>query len=63
MHSRVLIDKSKGKRPLGRPKGRWKDSNGYLKQKRRHMGKHCTPVENRNQWWILVNRSLNIWFS
>jgi hypothetical protein len=35
MHSRLLSDKSKGKRPLGRPKRRWKDSNGYLKQKRR----------------------------
>jgi hypothetical protein len=32
MHSRVLFDKYKGKRPLGRPKGRWKDLKGYLKQ-------------------------------
>jgi hypothetical protein len=49
MHSRVLFDKSKVKRLLGRPKGRWKDLNGYLKQKRGYINVYCIPVENRNQ--------------
>jgi len=63
MHSRALFNKSKGERPFGRPKGRWKDLNGYLKQKRGYIDVYCIPVENRNQWWILVNTSLNIWIS
>jgi hypothetical protein len=63
MHSRVLFDKSKGKRPIGRLKDRWKDLNGYLKQKICYIDMSCFPVEKRNQWWILVNTSLNIWIS
>jgi hypothetical protein len=62
MHSRVLIDKSKRKRPLGRPNGRCEDSNVYLK-KTGYLDVYCIPVENRNQWQIHVNTSLNIWIS
>jgi len=33
---RVLVRKSEGKRPLGRPRLRWEDNTNFGKRRRRH---------------------------
>ena len=54
---RVLVGKSEGKRPLGRPRHRRKGSikmsllEAYLIELDRH----------RDKWWLLVNAVMNFW--
>ena len=58
---RVLVGKPEGKRPLGRPKRRWKDD---IKRDLREIG--CDPgdwitvTEDKNQWKSYVRAVINL---
>jgi hypothetical protein len=58
---RILVGKSEGKRPLGRPRRRWVDN------KKMHLGDlGCTGMDwvdlalGRDQWRALVNTVMNL---
>jgi hypothetical protein len=58
---RLLVGKSEGKRPLGRPRRRWMDN---IRMDLGEVG--CCDVDwiglaqNRNRWRALVNSVLNV---
>jgi hypothetical protein len=59
---RVLVEKPKGKRPLGRPRCRWVDNiemelreNGCSGMNRIDLG------QDRGQWRAPVNTVMNLW--
>jgi hypothetical protein len=57
---RILVGKSKTKRPVGRPRARWEDNN---KLDLREIGwgskDWISLVQQRNQWKALVNMMIN----
>jgi hypothetical protein len=55
---RILVRKSQGKRPLGRPKRRWVDN---IKMDLREIGSDSMD-QDRDQWMALVNTVMNRWF-
>jgi len=61
---RVLVGKSEGKRPLGRPRRRWEDN---IKMDLQEVG--CMIMDwielaqDRDRWWKLVNAVMNLWVS
>jgi hypothetical protein len=58
---RLLVGKSEGKRPLGRPRRRWVD---YIRLDLREMGWGDVDwigfAKDRNRWRVLVNSVLNL---
>jgi hypothetical protein len=58
---RVLLGKSEGKRPLGRPRHRWEDN---IKMDLQEVG--CGGMDwielaqDRARWWALVNVVMNL---
>jgi hypothetical protein len=58
---RVLVGKPEGKRPLGRPRCRWKDN---IRMGLQEVG--CGGMvwiglaQDRDRWWALVNAVMNI---
>ena len=58
---RVLVGKPEGKRPVGRPKRRWKDS---IKMDLQEVGCGCMDwielVQDRDSWRTLVSSVMNI---
>jgi hypothetical protein len=58
---RVLLGKSEGKRPLGRPRHRWEDN---IKMDLQEVG--CGGMDwielaqDRARWWALVNAVMNL---
>jgi len=58
---RVLVEKPKGKRPLGRSRQRWEDN---IKMDLEEVG--CGDMDwielaqNRNRWRALVNAVMNL---
>ena len=59
---RVLVGKTEGKRPLGRPRHRWEDN---IRMDLREVG--CDPgewidlAEDRDQWRAYVRVVMNLW--
>ena len=57
---KVLVGKSEGKRPLGRPRRRWEDN---IKMDLREVGRCCGDwmelAEDRNRWGALVSMVMN----
>ena len=57
---RVLVGKSEGKRPLGRPRRRWEDN---IKKDLREVGGGCGDwmelVQDRDRWRALVSAVMN----
>jgi hypothetical protein len=58
----ILVGRPEGRRPLGRPRFRWKDN---IKMDLREIGfgeidwihlAHC-----RDRWWAIVNTVMNLW--
>jgi hypothetical protein len=53
---RVVVGKPEGKRPLGRPRRRWKDNT---KMDLQEVGCECMDqidvVQDRDRWRVLVN--------
>jgi hypothetical protein len=58
---RILVGKSEGKRPLGRPRGRWVDN---IKMDLREIGwdgiDWIDLAQDRDQWRALVNTVMNL---
>ena len=54
---KLLTGKPRGKRPLGRPRGRWED----LEEIGINAGNWVDSVQDRNYWRALVNAALNLW--
>ena len=58
---RVLVGKSEGKRPLGRPKRRWEDN---IKMDLKEMGGGCRDwmglAQDRDRWRALVSTVMNL---
>ena len=58
---RVLVGKSEGKRPLGRPGRRWEDN---IKMDPQEVGGGCEDwmelVQDRVRWWALVSTVMNL---
>jgi hypothetical protein len=58
---RILAGKPEGKSPLGRPRCRWVDN---IKMDLREIG--CDEVDwidmvqDKDQWWVLVDTVLNL---
>ena len=58
---RVLVGKSEGKRPLGRPKRRWEDNIKIdLQELRRGDIDWIDVVQDRDRWRSLVNAVMNL---
>jgi hypothetical protein len=59
---RILVGKPEGERQLERPRRRWVDNN---KIDLREIGwddmDWIDLVQNRDQWWALVNTVMNLW--
>jgi len=57
---RVLVGKPEGKRPLGRPRGRWEDN---IKMDLQEVGCGVTDwielAKNKDKWRALVNAVMN----
>ena len=60
---RVLVEKPKGKRPLGRPRRRWEDN---FKMALHEVGGGCGDwmelAQDRDRWRALVSRVRNLRF-
>jgi hypothetical protein len=59
---RVLVGKPEGKRPLGRPRGRWEDG---IKMDLREIGwgggvEWIHLAEDRDRWRAVVNAVMNL---
>jgi len=61
---RVLVGKSEGKRPLGRPSRRQEDN---IKVDLQEVGVGCMDwikvAQDRDRWRELVNAAINLWVS
>jgi hypothetical protein len=59
---RVLVQKPERKRPLGRPRHRWEDNiKMYLREIGRVGMDWIYLAQDRDRWWALVNRVINLW--
>jgi hypothetical protein len=59
---RVLVGKPEGKRPLGRPRRRWEDTNKIDLQEVGCGGVDWIDlVQDRGRWLALVNAEMNLW--
>ena len=58
---RVLVGKSEGKRPLGRPERRWEDN---IKENLQEVGCRCMDWielgQDKDWWWALLNAVMNL---
>jgi hypothetical protein len=58
---RVLVGKTEGKRPLGRPRRRWEDG---IKMDLGEIGwggvEWIHLAQDRDHWWALVNAVMNL---
>jgi hypothetical protein len=58
----ILVGNPEGKRPLGRPRGRWVDN---IKMDLREIGWDggywIDLTQDRDQWRALVNTVMNLW--
>jgi len=58
---KVLVGKSEGKRPLGRPRRRWKDDIKIDYQEVGCGGMDWIDLgQDRDRWWALVNAVMNL---
>ena len=58
---RVLVDRSEGKRPLGRPRRRWEDNIKMDLQEVGCEGIDCFELaQDRDRWRTLVSAVMNI---
>jgi hypothetical protein len=59
---KIFVDKSEGKRLLGRPRRRWKDN---IRMELREIDWECVDWihrgQNRDNWRAVVNTVMNIW--
>jgi hypothetical protein len=58
---RILVGKPEGKRPVGRPRRRWKDNIIDLREMRWGGMDWIELAQERDQWRALVNMVMNLW--
>jgi len=59
---KVLVEKPEGKRTLGKPRCRWKDSIKTDIQEVELGGMDWVALaQDRDSWWSFVNAALNFW--
>jgi len=56
---RVLVGKSEGRRPLGRPRHRWEDNIKMGLQEVGAVGDWMELAQDRERWWALVSMVMN----
>jgi hypothetical protein len=58
---RVLVGKPEGKRPFGRPRGRWENN---IKMDLQEVKCGCMDLidqdRDRERWWVLANTVMNL---
>jgi hypothetical protein len=57
---RILVGKPEGKRPLARPRYRWKDIKMYINEIRWRDMDWIPLAQDRDQWRALVNTVVNL---
>jgi hypothetical protein len=57
---RVLVGKPEGRRPLGRPRRRWKDIRMHLRKVERGFVDWMEPAQDRGRWRALVSAVMNL---
>jgi hypothetical protein len=57
--SSFVMGKPEGKRPLERPRYRWKDNMKTDNKRDRHMG-WMGLAQDRDRWWAVVNAVMNL---
>ena len=57
---RVLVGKSEGKRPLGRPRRRWEDNIKMYLREVGGVGDWMELAQDRDRRWALVNTVMNL---
>jgi hypothetical protein len=58
---RVLVGRSEGKRPVGRPRRRWEDNiNLDLRETGIHGANWIQLAQDTVQWWAFVNTVMNL---
>jgi hypothetical protein len=58
----VLVGKSEGKRPLGRPRHRWEDNIKMDLLEVEYGGMDWIDLDqDRDRWQALVNAVMNLW--
>jgi len=58
---RVLVGKTEGRRPLGRPRRRWEDNIKMDLQEVECGGMDWIDLaEDRDRWWVLVTAVMNV---
>ena len=59
---KILTGKPTGKRPLGRPRGRWEDNIRMdLEEIGINAGNWVDSAQDRDYWRALVNAALYLW--
>jgi hypothetical protein len=59
---RILVGKPEEKRPLGKPRHRWKDNTRMDLREIGWSGMDWIDlVQDRDQWRALVNMVMNLW--
>ena len=56
---RVLVGKPEGKKPLGRPRRRWKNNIKMDLQEVGRVGNWMELAQDRDRWQALVNTVMN----
>jgi hypothetical protein len=58
----ILVRRTEGKRPLGRPRRRWED---IIKMDLKEIGFGDVDwihlAQDKDGWWALVNTVMNLW--
>jgi hypothetical protein len=59
---RILVGRPEGRRPLGRPRHRWKDNIKMDLQAVGWVGMDWIELaQDRDRWWALVDAVMNLW--
>ena len=56
---KVLVGKPEGKKPLGRPRGRWEDNIKMDLEVGVGCGDWIELAQDRDRWWALVRTVMN----
>jgi hypothetical protein len=58
---KVLVGRTKGKRPLGKPRRRWEDNFKMdLREKGIEGANWIWLAQDRVQWWVFVSMVMNL---
>jgi hypothetical protein len=57
---KILVGKSEGMKPLGRPRHRWEDNVVTNVKEVGQDDKGINLAQDGDQWWSLVNTVMNI---